>query len=98
MDMNSDIIEYLENLVLIKFTEVEKNRIRKEIDKIIDMFNTLNTVKNLNDWEPLYHVHDISLPLREDHETEESDEEHEILKENTILINDYVKAPRTVTE
>ncbi|MEM4501877.1 MAG: aspartyl/glutamyl-tRNA amidotransferase subunit C [Ignisphaera sp.] len=87
--MNSDIIEYLENLVLIKFTEVEKNRIRKEIDKIIDMFNTLNTVKNLNDWEPLYHVHDISLPLRE---------EHEILKENTILINDYVKAPRTVTE
>ncbi|MEM1541787.1 MAG: Asp-tRNA(Asn)/Glu-tRNA(Gln) amidotransferase subunit GatC [Ignisphaera sp.] len=96
--MYSDIIEYLENLVLIKFTEDEKNRIQKEVKNIIDMFNMLNTVEDLNNWEPLYHVHDISLPLREDEETESIDEEHGMLEENTILIDNYVKAPRTISE
>lgn len=98
IEMYKNIIEYLERLVLIEFTEDEKERIEKEIEKIIEMFNTLNVVENLDQWEPLYHVHDISLSLREDEATEGIDGEHTTLQSNAILIDKYVKAPRTVSE
>lgn len=96
--MSKDIIEYLEKLVLISFTEDEKKRISREIEKIVEMFNMLNSVKKLEQWEPLYHVHDISLSLRNDDEIGEINRDHSMLKYNIVLVDDYVKAPKTVSE
>lgn len=96
--MGKDIIEYLEKLVLILFTKEEKAKLIQEVERIIEMFNMLNAIENLEQWEPLYHVHDIPLPLRNDDEVEGVDEEHNMLKDNAILIDGYVKAPKTITE
>lgn len=93
-----DIIEYLEKLILIKFTDDERKKIEKEIEKIIEMFDMLNSVENIEHWEPLYHVHDISLLLREDEEIENVDYEHTTIKRNAVIVDGYVKAPKTVSE
>lgn len=96
--MVKDIIEYIERLALISFTEEEKKKLTKEIEKIIEMFNTINSVSDLDKWEPLYHVHEISLPLRNDENVEGLDVERENLRGNAMLMNGYVKAPKTIVE
>ncbi|MCC6016479.1 MAG: Asp-tRNA(Asn)/Glu-tRNA(Gln) amidotransferase subunit GatC [Desulfurococcaceae archaeon] len=96
--MSKDIIEYLERLALISFTREEREKLIKELNKIIEMFNLINSVEGLDKWEPLYHVHDIPLTLREDDVVEGIDSERSILKDNAILVEGYVKAPKTVTE
>jgi aspartyl/glutamyl-tRNA(Asn/Gln) amidotransferase C subunit len=96
--MSKDIIEYLERLALISFTHEEREKLIKELNKIIEMFNLINSVEGLDKWEPLYHVHDIPLTLREDDVVEGIDSERSILKDNAILVEGYVKAPKTVTE
>lgn len=93
-----DIIEYLERLALISFTEDEKGKLFSEIEKIIQMFNALMDIEGLDQYEPLYHVHDIPLSLRGDEFLEGIDEGREILKDNAILLNGYVKAPKTLSE
>ena len=96
--MVDDIVEYLERLVLIEFGDKERQRISREIGKIMDMFSALNAVEDLDKWEPLYHVHDISMPLRSDEEVGAVDEEREMLKSNSVLVEGYVKAPKTIIE
>lgn len=96
--MDRDTIEYLERLALISFTDEEKKKLAKEVEKIIEMFNTINSVEGLDKWEPLYHVHEISLHLREDDNAEELDVERENLRDNAVLMEGYVKAPKTVVE
>lgn len=94
---SNDVIDRIEMLALISFNDDEKRKFIKELEKIIEMFNTVNMVEGLDQWEPLYHVHDISLPLRDDNEVEEVDTERSMLKDNAVLVNGYVKAPKTVT-
>ncbi|MEM1526135.1 MAG: Asp-tRNA(Asn)/Glu-tRNA(Gln) amidotransferase subunit GatC [Ignisphaera sp.] len=94
---SNDVIDRIERLALISFNDEERRKLLKELEKIIEMFNTVNMVEELDQWEPLYHVHDISLSLRDDNEVEEVDDERTMLRDNAILVNGYVKAPKTVT-
>ncbi|MEM1594301.1 MAG: Asp-tRNA(Asn)/Glu-tRNA(Gln) amidotransferase subunit GatC, partial [Ignisphaera sp.] len=87
---DSNILEYLERLTLIKFNEEEKKRVYEEIKKVIELFNEVMKVEGLDNVEPLYHVVEIELPLREDEVLDAIDENHELLKDNAILENDYV--------
>lgn len=95
--MCKDVIEYLERLALISFTSEEREKLCKELNKIIEMFNLINSVENIDKWEPLYHVHDIPLLLREDDTVGDIDQERVMLKDNAVLVEGYVKAPRTIT-
>lgn len=94
---DNDVIDHIERLALISFTNEERIRLVRELEKIIEMFNTVNTIEGLDKWEPLYHVHDISLPLRDDDEVEEVDFERTMLRDNAVLVDGYVKAPKTIT-
>ncbi len=94
----SDVIDYLERLALLKFTESEREKVRIEITKIIELFNELMKVEELDRVEPLYHVIEIELPLRDDEPLDTVDSSHELLSENAILENGYIKAPKTVGE
>lgn len=94
----SDVIDYLERLALLKFTESEREKVRIEIIKIIELFNELMKVEELDRVEPLYHVIEIELPLRDDEPLDTVDSSHELLSENAILENGYIKAPKTVGE
>jgi aspartyl/glutamyl-tRNA(Asn/Gln) amidotransferase C subunit len=96
--MDKDIIEHLERLALVSFIPEEREKLVRELDKIIEMFNLINSVENLDKWEPLYHVHDIPLTLREDDAVGERDPERSMLKDNAILVEGYVKAPKTMVE
>jgi len=94
----SSIIDYLEKLALLKFTDEERKRIESEIEKIIELFSELMKVEGLDIVEPLYHVVEIEMPLRDDEPLDEIDINHELLSGNAILENGYVKAPKTVGE
>uniref|UniRef100_A0A7C2ZRZ7 Asp-tRNA(Asn)/Glu-tRNA(Gln) amidotransferase subunit GatC n=1 Tax=Ignisphaera aggregans TaxID=334771 RepID=A0A7C2ZRZ7_9CREN len=96
--MDSNIIDYLCNLALVSFTDAEKDRLVREIEKIMDMFSMLNNAENLEQWGPLYHVHDVSLHLRSDDELGDIDPERSLLKDNALIVEGYVKAPKTTTE
>jgi len=96
--LSEDIITYLEKLVLVKFNEDEKERVRVEINRIVDLFNVLKNMKELDIYEPLFHVHEISSPLRDDEVLDKLDEEYKMLKENAVLVQGYVKAPKTMVE
>uniref|UniRef100_A0A7J2U1L5 Asp-tRNA(Asn)/Glu-tRNA(Gln) amidotransferase subunit GatC n=1 Tax=Ignisphaera aggregans TaxID=334771 RepID=A0A7J2U1L5_9CREN len=98
MLQESDVIDYLERLALLKFTESEREKVRIEIIKIIELFNELMKVEELDRVEPLYHVIEIELPLRDDEPLDTVDSSHELLSENAILENGYIKAPKTVGE
>ncbi|MDK6029489.1 Asp-tRNA(Asn)/Glu-tRNA(Gln) amidotransferase subunit GatC [Ignisphaera sp. 4213-co] len=91
-----DIVKHLEKLTLIRFTEEEREKIEKEVRKVMELFNEIMKVEGLDNIEPLYHVVEIELPLRDDEVLDKIDENHEFLKDNAILEKDYVKAPKTV--
>ena len=93
-----DIISYLERLVLIKFSEDERRRLEKEIPKILDFFRALDEVKELESYEPLFYVHDVSGPMREDEPSTSDLIPIEELERNAVIEGRYFKAPRTVAE
>jgi Asp-tRNA(Asn)/Glu-tRNA(Gln) amidotransferase C subunit len=55
-------------------------------------------VRDLDKVEPLYHVVEIELPLRDDEPLDRVDIDHELLSGNAILENGYIKAPKTIGE
>ena len=93
-----DIVEYLERLVLIEFRGEEKSRIREEVDKILEFFKALDEVEELEKYEPLFYVHDVSGPTRSDSVEEGSALRYEDLELNRRLESGFFKAPRTVVE
>jgi aspartyl/glutamyl-tRNA(Asn/Gln) amidotransferase C subunit len=93
-----DIVSYLERLALLRFTESEREKVRSEVTKIIELFNELMEVRDLDKVEPLYHVVEIELPLRDDEPLDRVDIDHELLSGNAILENGYIKAPKTIGE
>ncbi|MCS7111852.1 MAG: aspartyl/glutamyl-tRNA amidotransferase subunit C [Ignisphaera sp.] len=96
--MPGDVVEYLERLILIRFSDDERERIKVEIDKIINLFNELKNVEGIDRYEPLFHVHEVPSPLRVDETFDKVDEEHSMLRDNALLVNGYVKAPKTTVE
>lgn len=96
--LSEDLIGYLERLVLIKFSDSERKRISAEVDKIVSLFNELKNIEDLDRYEPLFHVHEISSPLREDEALDKVDEKHDMLRGNALLVHGYVKAPKTMVE
>ncbi|HID80621.1 MAG TPA: Asp-tRNA(Asn)/Glu-tRNA(Gln) amidotransferase subunit GatC [Ignisphaera sp.] len=93
-----DLISYLERLVLVRFTESERKRIMEEINKILDFFKSLDEIKELDNYEPLFHVHDIEGPTREDEPSHEVELQRSDVMLNAVLEKGYVKAPRTIEE
>jgi len=93
-----NVIEYLERLVLVSFTEEEKKKLVKEIDKILEYFRRLNEIPDLDKYEPLFYVHDIAGPAREDEIDTRRIISREDLERNAVIEQGYVKAPRTVVD
>ncbi len=94
----SDIVEYLERLVLIEFRGEERAKIREEVGKVLELFRILDEVKELDCYEPLFYVHDVSGPTRSDSVEEGSLLGYGDLELNRKLENGFFKAPRTVVE
>jgi len=54
-------------------------------------------IKNLDDYEPLYYVHDVETHLREDEIIGFIDSSRENLA-NADIVNGFVKGPRTMVD
>ncbi|ADM27870.1 Glu-tRNAGln amidotransferase C subunit [Ignisphaera aggregans DSM 17230] len=91
------MVKYLEKLVLIRFSDDEKKKLVVEIEKIVSLFNEIMAVEGLDNYEPLYYVHDVEGFMRDDEVIGALDTTRENLS-NAELVNGFVKAPRTVVE
>ena len=54
IEVNDQLISKLQNLALIELSPNEKERIKKDIKKILDFFDKLNEL-DLSNVEPLFH-------------------------------------------
>ena len=59
------LLNRLENLAKLKFDEQERSVIATELDKILTMFDKLSEL-DTSDVEPLMHITDEVVPLRQD--------------------------------
>ncbi|RLG77949.1 MAG: Asp-tRNA(Asn)/Glu-tRNA(Gln) amidotransferase GatCAB subunit C [Thermoprotei archaeon] len=91
-----DVIEHLERLALIKFSQEERDRLKKELRKIIEFFDQLRELGELKNIEPLFHVLDIESPLRDDEPRRCEIPQNELLS-GAEIEQGYVKAPRTIS-
>ncbi len=96
--MEGDVVEYLERLVLVEFRGSERDRVREEVSKVLELFRTLDEIKELDEYEPLFYVHDVSGPVREDEPSDELSLSYSDLELNRELERGFFKAPRTVVE
>ncbi len=83
--------------MLVKFNEDERKKLLREIDKIVSLFNEIMSIKDLDSYEPLFHVHDVESHLREDEIIGPVDEARENLA-SCDIVNGFVKGPRTVVD
>ncbi len=98
IDSEEKLIDYLERLVLIKFTLDERKKLSKEITKILEFFHSIDEVKELDKYEPLFHVHDIEGLVREDEIDSSRILKPDEVSENAVTEQGYIKAPRTLVE
>jgi len=87
-------VEYLGKLARIQLKEEEKNKLEKDIGKILEYISKLNEV-NTENVEPTYHVLPIKNIFREDI-PENSTPKEEILKNSPDKDDDFFKVPRII--
>ncbi|MEM0091475.1 MAG: Asp-tRNA(Asn) amidotransferase subunit GatC [Saccharolobus sp.] len=54
IEVNSELIKHLENLSLIKLSEIEEKNIENDIRNILNFFSKINEL-DLSNVEPLFH-------------------------------------------
>ncbi|MCM8833057.1 MAG: Asp-tRNA(Asn)/Glu-tRNA(Gln) amidotransferase subunit GatC [Candidatus Omnitrophica bacterium] len=87
-------VEYLSKLARIELNEQEKNKLEKELEKILEYVSKLNQVKTEN-VIPTYHVLPLKNVFREDI-SEESIPKEEILKNAPDKDENFFKVPRII--
>lgn len=65
MEITNDLILKLENLAKLKLSDVERDKLKVELGKIIDMFGEISEV-NTDDVLPLVHMTETYNNLRQD--------------------------------
>jgi len=97
-ESDEKLVDYAEKLALVKFSDEEREKLKREIPKIFQLFSTLMEIEEIRHYEPLYYVHDMAGPLRED----SADSKHSLsiseLEAMARIERGFVKAPRTVVE
>jgi aspartyl/glutamyl-tRNA(Asn/Gln) amidotransferase C subunit len=65
MKVDNELISKLESLAKLKLSNVEKEQLGEQLDKIIDMFSMISAV-NTENVEPLIHINELENILRDD--------------------------------
>ena len=65
MKVDDALIKKLESLSMLSLSDQERNQIKPELEKMIDMIDKLNDIKT-TDIEPLTHINGHEQILRED--------------------------------
>ncbi len=95
MTVDNELISKLENLAKLRLSEEEKNKLKFELEKIIDMFSQIEEV-NTDGVEPLIHMTDTYNQVREDIEGKHLD--MKAFEKNAPLMKDNMFAVPKVIE
>ncbi len=87
-------IEYLGHLARIELSEEEKEKLKKDIEKILEYISKLNEI-NTENISPTYHVLPLSNVFRDD-KIEKSFEREEILSSAPERTEEFFKVPRII--
>ncbi len=89
--MESEDFERLLKVCRLRLADKEKDRIKKDIDEIINYFNTIDSV-DCDKYHPSYHPVDI-LPKKRPDKIEPFHEAGKILK-NSKIYRFYIVGPK----
>ncbi|HMP30893.1 MAG TPA: Asp-tRNA(Asn)/Glu-tRNA(Gln) amidotransferase subunit GatC [Saprospiraceae bacterium] len=94
MKVDDDLILKLEILAKLKLSDDEKEVLKGDLEKIIDMFSLISEV-NTDDVEPLRHINNNFNTLRDDEVLPSFDIEQ--MKDNAPkLINNQFAVPKVI--
>ncbi len=96
MEISDDLIDHIAHLARLEFEGEKKNEIKKDLSKIIDFVDQLNTV-DTDDVEPLIFMSDAINVLREDKVRQEITQE-EALKNAGHHDSDYFKIAKVLKQ
>jgi aspartyl-tRNA(Asn)/glutamyl-tRNA(Gln) amidotransferase subunit C len=94
MEVNDALVEKLANLSRLKFEAVEKEEIKKDLQKMISFVEKLNELDTTG-VEPLLHMTDEINVLRED-EIKGSISKEEALKNAPLHDENFFKVPKVI--
>ncbi len=96
MKIDDNRVDELAHLARLEFSDAQKNRIKQDLDRIIDFCDTLKEV-NTEGVDPLVYVSEEYNVLREDKVSMPFDKEL-ALKNAPSRDSDYFKVPKVITK
>ncbi len=94
--ISDETIEYVAILAKLELSREEKEKILREMEKMLDYFSKLNEV-DTSMIEPMSHLFDLSNVFRED-QIEKQKKEEEILKNAPQVKDRMIHVPGTIEE
>ena len=94
MEVNDAMVDKLAHLSRLKFSEVEKDEIKKDLQKMIAFVEKLNELDTTG-VEPLLHLTDVVNVLRED-EVNGSISREDALKNAPLHDDKFFKVPKVI--
>ena len=94
MKINQTLIEKLAKLSQLDFSQEEKSKMEKDLNKILDFVDELNNL-NTENVEPLVYINEEVNKLRKDEVSKHLKKEN-ALKNAPVKDSDYFKVPRVV--
>ncbi len=95
MEVTDSLIEKLANLAKLKFNVIEKEEIKKDLQKMIQFVQKLDQVDTVG-VEPLMHMGDNINIMRQDEEFDTVTRE-DALKNAPIYDNSFFKVPKVIS-
>ncbi|MEX2601050.1 MAG: Asp-tRNA(Asn)/Glu-tRNA(Gln) amidotransferase subunit GatC [Balneolaceae bacterium] len=94
MAVTNDDVQYVANLARLQLSDEETERLKKDMNRILDYMETLNEL-DTSGIEPLEHVTDMSVSFRKDEALDPLSHE-EALKNAPDADSDYFRVPRVI--
>lgn len=95
MAVSKKDVEKIAKLAKLRFTEAEMEKLRGELNKILDYIDTLNEIPNLDKVEPLENINNTENVFRED-EAEKCLTKEEALKNAPDKTDNFFKVPKVL--
>ena len=94
MQVNDALIENLSNLARLEFSPLEKEEIKKDLQRMISFVEKLSEL-DVSGVEPIIHMSDEMNVLRDD-KVEGSCTREEALRNAPVTDGIYIKAPKVI--
>ncbi len=94
MNISEERVEQLAKLARLKFEGADKDQIREDLDKILDMCESLKQV-NTDGVEPLIYMTETQTELRDDNVVQEISKD-QALKNAPKADSDFFRVPKVI--